>query len=115
MKKSTISARIKEIMHQKGLNQQQLASYLGVSQPAISLYLRGRVPPADILLRLARIGKTTMEWVLTGESGPTGTRIAEAKSDYGNENWLRDLWIHLSPGQQKIILTLMRELTGKKS
>ena len=38
-----------------------------ISQPAISKYLKERIPPADILLKLAQIGNTTIEWILTGQ------------------------------------------------
>lgn len=114
MKKSSTADRIRKIMHTLGMNQQQLASYLGVSQPAVSLYLRGRVPPADILYHLARLGKTNIEWILTGESEPLLNQVQENKTSYGNENQLLMLWARLSPANQKILLSLMRELAEKQ-
>ena len=101
-------------MQTRGMNQQELASFLGVSQPAVSLYLRGRVPPADILYQIARFGKTTIEWILTGESESPGNQIKENKTSYGYENRLLMLWARLSPANQKILLSLMQELAEKQ-
>jgi len=62
-----ICARLDEIRKRLGLSQEQLASELGTSQPAVSKYLRDRIPPADVLLKMARLGQTTVEWILTGD------------------------------------------------
>ncbi len=62
-----VSTRIDLLRRQNGLSQEQLAAELQVSQPAVSKYLCGRVPPAGTLLRLAAIGSTTVEWILTGQ------------------------------------------------
>ena len=62
-----IIERIDYIRRQNNLNQEQLAAKLNISQPAVSKYLKDRIPPADILLKLANLGGTTVEWILTGE------------------------------------------------
>lgn len=64
---SEIGQRIDLIRRQKGWTQEQLASALTLSQPAVSKYLKTRIPPAETLLRLAQIGNTTVEWILTGQ------------------------------------------------
>jgi len=61
-----VSERINWLRKQNGLSQEELAAALQVSQPAVSKYLRNRVPSAEILLRLAQVGRTTVEWILTG-------------------------------------------------
>ena len=61
-----VSRRIDLIRREKALTQEQLASILQISQPAVSKYLRERIPPADALLKIARLGNTTIEWLLTG-------------------------------------------------
>jgi transcriptional regulator with XRE-family HTH domain len=63
----SITERIDFIRRQNNLNQEQLAAKLNISQPAVSKYLKDRIPPADILLKIANIGETTVEWILTGE------------------------------------------------
>ena len=62
-----ISNRINFIRRQNNLTQEQLAEELGISQPAVSKYLKERIPPADVLYNLAKLGKTTIEWILSGE------------------------------------------------
>lgn len=64
---SKVSQRIDLIRKQNGWTQEQLAEVLQLSQPAISKYLKERIPPAGTLLRLAKIGNTTIEWILTGQ------------------------------------------------
>ena len=62
-----VSQRIDLIRRQNGWTQGQLAEALQLSQPAVSKYLKERIPPAETLLRLAKIGNTTIEWILTGQ------------------------------------------------
>ncbi len=64
---SEICHRIDSLRLEKGWKQEELAAYLQISQSAVSTYLRDRIPPAEILLRLARLGNTTIEWILTGK------------------------------------------------
>ncbi len=62
-----IGERIEVIRKRMGFTQQELARALGITQSAVSKYLNNRIPPADVLFRLAQLGKTTMEWILCGE------------------------------------------------
>ena len=64
---SEIAERIDLIRQHNKFTQQQLAQNLGISQAAISKYLNERIPPPEVLLRLADLGRTTIEWILTGE------------------------------------------------
>ncbi|KAA3613195.1 MAG: XRE family transcriptional regulator [Calditrichaeota bacterium] len=66
-KAKEISDRIDFIRRQNNLTQEQLAVELNISQPAVSKYLKERIPPSDVLLKLARLGQTTIEWILSGE------------------------------------------------
>ncbi len=73
-----VSERIDWLRKQNGLSQEELATALQVSQPAVSKYLRSRVPSAAALLHLAQLGRTTIEWILTGQKSYTfGTAPAE--------------------------------------
>jgi transcriptional regulator with XRE-family HTH domain len=70
-----ISARIKKIRKEAGLRQWELARFLGTTQSAIHKYEHGVTPEPRRLLKLAKIGNTTIEWILTGrhwENGFTG-------------------------------------------
>ncbi len=112
MKNKEIAFRISQVMKQAGFTQKSLADYLGISQPAVSQYLRGRIPPADVLYQLAQLGNTTMEWILTGKKGdlsPSG-RVAEKKVEYGSQTVLLKLWNQLPANLQRDFLTLLRHL-----
>lgn len=115
MKKTPLSIRISDVMKKQGMTQQNLALTLEVSQPAISSYLRGRMPPADILYKIARIGQTTIEWLLMGDSFSQATRVEEKVAPYGNQQLLLGLWAELPPPVQNNLLMLMRQLAAKSS
>jgi transcriptional regulator with XRE-family HTH domain len=104
------AAQLKELMKDEGLNQQELAQLLGVSQPAISLYLRGRIPPAEILLKMAALGQTTIDWLLTGSSLPSTTMIQERIPGYGTEQTLLYYWKQLKSETRSSLLSLMKQL-----
>jgi transcriptional regulator with XRE-family HTH domain len=105
-----VSKRIKEIMKTVGITQKGLADYLDISQPAVSLYLQGRIPPADVLLEIARLGGTTVEWILTGTREPSiqGLQVGEQKALYGSEFALFELWKHLPDNVKQTMLRLLQ-------
>jgi len=67
--KKNAGRRIKKIrVIDLDLNQKQFAKKLGITQPMVSKYEKGEIiPPAEILLTIAKLGKTTMEKILEGE------------------------------------------------
>jgi len=71
--KKEIGARIKTLRKESGLRQWQLAEMIGATQPAIHMYERGVLPEPKRLLELARIGNTTVEWILTGRHWENGS------------------------------------------
>jgi transcriptional regulator with XRE-family HTH domain len=71
--KKEIGARIKRLRKEAGLRQWQLAEMIGATQPAIHMYERGVLPEPRRLLELARIGNTTVEWILTGRHWENGS------------------------------------------
>jgi len=112
----SIADRIREIMQHRGLNQKDLADEIGISQPAISLYLKGRMPPADILYRIARLGNRTMEWLLNGEeSFAVQGLVNEPPVAYGNRQTLLDLWEQLPNCIRKDFLTLFKHIAEMQS
>lgn len=110
--KKKIAQRIQKIMREIGVTQQELADLLGISQPAISIYLKGRMPPPDVLLQIARLGETTVEWLLTGEkeSVENPFSLKEKRPVYGNQTTLLILWKQLPENIQRDLLTLMRHM-----
>jgi len=67
--KKNAGRRIKKIrVIDLDLNQKRFAKKLGVTQPMVSKYEKGEIiPPAQILLKIAKLGKTTIEGILEGE------------------------------------------------
>jgi transcriptional regulator with XRE-family HTH domain len=62
-----IGRRVREI---RGfdLKQTEFAEILGISQTQLSKYERGKsVPMPEILLKLKRFSRKTIDWILTGE------------------------------------------------
>ena len=66
--KKNVGRRIKKIrVIDLDMNQRRFAKKLGISQPTVGRYENGEViPPAAILLKIAKLGKTTIEMILEG-------------------------------------------------
>ena len=77
-----VSKRIDDIMQKLSLNQKQFADLLGITQPAISKYLKDRIPPAHILYNMAQLSGKSMEWLLTGDIESMIYKISEPGSTY---------------------------------
>ncbi|HYX72743.1 MAG TPA: helix-turn-helix domain-containing protein [Nitrososphaera sp.] len=71
----------------------EIAALLGVSNPAVSSYLRGRIPPAEKLVEIAGITGCNLHWLLTGE-GPTQV-IEDQEQAFGSA---KTLLFHCSKG-----------------
>lgn len=113
--KIQMSERIQRIMKRVGITQKGLADYLNISQPAISLYLQGRVPPADVLLKIARLGDTTIEWILTGETEQSKRifKIGEEKIIFGSDRVLNELWSQLPENTRHTFITLLKQFVER--
>lgn len=72
--KAVIGERIKFLRKSKGLRQWQMAQMLGATQPAIHKYENGILPEVKRLLEIARIGNTSIEWILTGRHWENGSK-----------------------------------------
>ena len=71
--KAALGQRIREIRLAVGLRQWELARLLGTSQSAVHKYEHGVIPEPRRLVELARVGKTSIEWVLTGKHWENGS------------------------------------------
>ncbi|HZM71708.1 MAG TPA: helix-turn-helix transcriptional regulator [Candidatus Cryosericum sp.] len=71
--KSAIGGRIRQLRKSRGLRQWQMAKILGATQPAVHKYENGIVPEVKRLLEIARIGNTSVEWILTGRHWDNGS------------------------------------------
>ncbi|GAB4374366.1 MAG: hypothetical protein Kow0042_18890 [Calditrichia bacterium] len=116
MKKLSAAPGLRRLMREHNWTQKDLADTLQISQPAISLYLQGRMPPADVLYRIAQLGGTTVEWLLTGEGGePASGMVREGKTPYGKTAPVLELWGQLPLSLQNDLLRLIRHLVAELS
>lgn len=68
-----ISQRIKKLRLENNLTQKELSDYLGLTPKMISFYELGqRVPPSDIVLKLADKFQVSTDYLL-GNDSPTAT------------------------------------------
>lgn len=71
--KQQMALRIRQIRSNAALRQWELAQRLGTTQSAVHKYERGVVPEPRRLIELARIGETSVEWILTGAHWENGS------------------------------------------
>jgi transcriptional regulator with XRE-family HTH domain len=78
--KEAMGQRIRQIRLGAKLRQWELAKLLGTTQSAVHKYEHGVVPEPRRLVELARIGGTSIEWVLTGSHWENGSDEQERVS-----------------------------------
>jgi transcriptional regulator with XRE-family HTH domain len=71
--KGAMGRRIRQIRLGASLRQWELAKLVGTTQSAVHKYEHGVVPEPRRLIELARIGGTSVEWVLTGRHWENGS------------------------------------------
>ena len=109
LNKSEMGRRIKEIRKKAGLRQWQLAGLLGTTQSAVHKYEHGVIPEPRRLVKLARLGNTTIEWILTGEHWENGSGSQERlPSDIYK---LAERLHALGPDQRRILDDALKILT----
>ena len=75
--KAAMGKRIRQIRLGRGLRQWELARRLGTTQSAVHKYEHGVVPEPRRLVELARVGDTSIEWVLTGRHWENGSTVQQ--------------------------------------
>lgn len=58
---------LRALMQEREVTQVQLADQAGVTQASVSGWLQGSIPKGDVLYRLARCLRVSMEYLLTGQ------------------------------------------------
>ena len=114
-----VAERITYLMHKMRLNQQQFAGLLGVTQPAVSKYLKERIPPAHVLLKLARASSTSIEWILAGTGAESRLRVAEPSTAYtpslSLEQKFRQLPLPLQKNLENLVDSILQNIGTKPS
>ncbi|MDO5297087.1 MAG: helix-turn-helix transcriptional regulator [bacterium] len=74
-----LSARLAELIQQKGMSQRELAKKANVTEAAMSHYLKGdRFPRASVLGRIAEALGTTTDYLLNGVTADSREEIKRA-------------------------------------
>jgi len=117
----TLGKRIRFIRERLKFNQSELAQYLGLeSAVAISKYESDqREPDKDKLIKISKLGNTSLDWLLTGEGEmgwgeKEGLLLAETADIYKVRDTELSEIIRLlkeHPQDKKLVLKLLK---GKK-
>lgn len=74
------SDRLREALRENRLTQKELAEQAGITEAAVSHYLKGdRLPRASVLSRMADILGTSSDYLMSGTAGDKEAEILEAK------------------------------------
>lgn len=90
MAESVFGRQLAKLRKEKGVTQEQIADYLGVSPQAISKWENGSYPNGDLLPRLADYFEVSIDYLYGREKKemPLEQQIVEAiQSTEGNEEW----------------------------
>lgn len=102
-----IAQRIQFLMKEMKFNQKQMAELLQITQPAVSKYLKERIPPPSVLLNLAQSSGTTIEWILTGVQTTSPKLVSDNKGVYNISRSLVEKVESLPPKLQKDLNSLI--------
>ena len=77
---ATFGERLSELLKEKGMQQQALAQKAGVTEAAVSHYVKGdRVPRASVMARIAEALGTTSDYLMNGAEPDSKNEVAHAK------------------------------------
>ena len=80
MERSALGDRLLALLHEQHLNQKQLAQNVGVTEAALSHYIKGdRVPRSTILAKIAAELGTTSDYLMEGTPTQSADGFPEAR------------------------------------
>jgi len=107
-----VKEKIKSVLSNHGYTQQEWAEILNVSQPSVSHYLKGRIPPVEILAKIADIVGIQIESILfpaVYEENRQYSVVKEKSEDYRQAEILT-LFYKLPAKAQKQLLSFLRSI-----
>lgn len=81
MVKSDISSRIRQAIKKTGKTQMEIAELVGVSNAAVTKWLKSGSIAIDTLTRLAKVTDNSFEWLATGSEGLNNIEPVPTKSN----------------------------------
>ena len=80
MEGSNLSERLEHLLKEQHMNQKQFAEKAGITEAALSYYIRGtRVPRSTVLAKMASLLGTTTDYLLGGEEGIPSDEISQVR------------------------------------
>lgn len=81
-----IGRRIEALMASTGRNQSAFAELVGITQPALSNYVKGlRRPQLDEAIKIAAKTGVTLDWLYLGDRSGLPGRLLEALPDMSDQ------------------------------
>ena len=108
----TLADRIKSLRLQNE-TQSQFATRLNTTQASISRYLNGRQPDRETLIKIAQKTGVSLDWLLTGSSGPDLTGRNDSELLQAALAYVGDL-DGVSGKEKSKLLGLIRDLVENK-
>jgi repressor LexA len=78
---SSFGRRLREAF--VGISNKEIAERLGVSKSAVTNYVEGRIPSADMLAKISELTGYSIHWLITGEGSKLVSQKNEADLDKG--------------------------------
>lgn len=106
-----VGERIRSIRGER--TQTEFAKYLNVrKQNYISRYERGRIPSPELLVKIADMGKVTIDWLLTGKkTRGAALEVRESAIPYGKSvisGEMERVLVQLKGSEKKALIKLVR-------
>ncbi len=80
IEKNQLSIRMEELLKSRGITQKELAKRAGITEAAISHYIKGdRTPRSSVLSRIAIVLNTTSDYLMEGIPQNSASEIGYAK------------------------------------
>lgn len=80
LERNKLSVRMEELLKSRGITQKELARRAGVTEAAISHYIKGdRTPRSSVLSRIAIVLSTTSDYLMEGIPQNYASEIGYAK------------------------------------
>jgi len=109
MRDADVGERIRSVRKGLKATQAQFGRRLGIIPLSVARYEAGRIPRADVLERIARIGGVTSSWLLHGErygdsplqTEPVISQAVQEVHDLVQPDWTSKPWRKLPPRFRK--------------
>jgi len=121
MRDTNVGQRIRSVRKGLKLTQAQFGRRLGIIPLSVARYEAGRVPRADVLERIARVGGVTTSWLLHGgrrvdssfQTEPVISETAQKILDLVQPDWKATPWGRLSSRYRKRYEERAREAVAR--